>query len=316
MSRPGLELNPSADDIDYRVRLAAFDWLSKRVGIYGDVIQRDVLARGFEFEGKRIPFVSPQGIFKPQIVPEIPLSITTTPSGPYNDSPGDGEIFTYRYRGTDPDHRDNAGLREAMLRKTPLIYFLGIVPGKYLPIWPVYIVGDSPSDLAFSVQISQPQSLQLNLGESTHVAESVPEYAYTRSYALRTIKQRIHQGVFRERVLRAYREQCAFCRLRHLELLDAAHIIADSDPEGEPSVTNGISLCKLHHAAFDSNIVGLRPDYVIEVREDVLKEEDGPMLKHGLVELNKKRIVLPSPAKLSPDRLLLEKRYEEFRAAS
>jgi hypothetical protein len=61
-------------------------------------------------------------------------------------------------------------------------------------------------------------------------------------------------------------------------------------------------------------IVAFRPDYVIEVRQDVLDEEDGPMLKHGLVELIKKRIILPSPAKLSPDRLLLEKRYEEFRA--
>jgi putative restriction endonuclease len=60
--------------------------------------------------------------------------------------------------------------------------------------------------------------------------------------------------------------------------------------------------------------VAFRPDYVIEVRQDVLDEEDGPMLKHGLVELIKKRIILPSPAKLSPDRLLLEKRYEEFRA--
>jgi putative restriction endonuclease len=307
---------PHTSDIDLRVRLATFEWLSKQVKIHGEFLPRELLAKGFELDGTRVPLVNPQGIFKPQILPEIPLTITTTPSGPYKDNLGDGEIFTYRYRGTDPDHRDNVGLREAMLRKTPLIYFLGIVPGKYFPIWPVYIVGDSPSDLAFSVQISQPQSLQLNLGESTRVAESAPEYAYARSYALRTIKQRLHQGNFRERVLRAYREQCAFCRLRHLELLDAAHIIADSDPEGEPAVTNGISLCKLHHAAFDSNIVGVRPDYIIEVREDVLNEEDGPMLKHALVELNKKRIILPSPAKLSPDRLLLEKRYEEFRAAS
>ena len=302
-------------DLDMRVRLAAFNWLEKQVNIHVEFLTRDLLAKGFEFDGKRVPLVSPQGIFKPQIMPEIPLTITTTPSGPYNDNLGDGEIFTYRYRGTNPDHRDNVGLRQAMLRKTPLIYLLGIVPGKYFPIWPVYIVGDSRSDLAFSVQISEPQSLHLNIQTSTRVAEANADYSLTRSYALRTIKQRLHQGSFRERVLRAYREQCAFCRLKHLELLDAAHIVADSDPEGEPTVTNGIALCKLHHAAFDSNIVGVRPDYVIEVRQDILTEEDGPMLKHGLVELNKKKIILPSPANLSPDKLLLEKRYEEFRAA-
>jgi putative restriction endonuclease len=301
-------------DIDQKVRLAAFDWLARQVRIHGEFLPRELLAKGFELGGKRIPLVSPQGIFKPQILPEIPLTITTTPNSRYNDSAASEEIFTYRYRGTDPNHRDNIGLRGAMLRKTPLIYFLGAIPGKYLPLWPVYIVGDSPETLAFSVQISEPQSLRVNLGSTMQVAESAAEYSLTKSYALRSVKQRLHQGRFRERVLRAYREQCAFCRLRHLELLDAAHIVADTDPEGEPAVTNGISLCKLHHAAFDSNIVGVRPDYVIEVRQDVLDEEDGPMLKHGLVELNKKHIILPSPAKLSPDKLLLEKRYEEFRA--
>jgi putative restriction endonuclease len=301
--------------IDQRVRIAAFEWLAKQVKVYGEFLPRDLLARGFEFAGNRIPLVSPQGIFKPQIVPEIPLTITTTTSGPYKDSLGDGEIFIYRYRGTDPNHRDNVGLRQAMLRKTPLIYFLGIVPGKYFPIWPVYIVGDSQSELAFSVQITDPNSITMQTAQSTQAAESVAEYGIQKSYTLRIIKQRLHQGTFRERVLRAYREQCAFCRLKHLELLDAAHIVADSDPEGEPAVTNGISLCKLHHAAFDSNIVGIRPDYVIEVRGDVLEEEDGPMLKHGLVELNKKHIILPSPAKLSPDKALLDKRYQEFREA-
>ncbi len=37
----------------------------------------------------------------------------------------------------------------------------------------------------------------------------------------------MHQQEFRQRVLRAYRERCAICRLRHEELLDAAHILPD-----------------------------------------------------------------------------------------
>jgi putative restriction endonuclease len=72
---------------------------------------------------------------------------------------------------------------------------------------------------------------------------------------------------------------------------------------------------KLHHAAFGKYFLGIRPDYVIEIRKDVLAEEDGPMLIHGLKELNNKKIILPSPRKLSRDPLLLELRYEEFRAA-
>jgi putative restriction endonuclease len=100
-----------------------------------------------------------------------------------------------------------------------------------------------------------------------------------------------------------------------VELLDAAHIIGDSVPEGIPAVRNGIALCKLHHAAFDSYLIRIRPDYYIEVRKDVLREKDGPMLIHGLQELNNRKIILPTPAKLSPDPRLFEQRFEEYRAA-
>ena len=43
-------------------------------------------------------------------------------------------------------------------------------------------------------------------------------------------------------------------------------------------------------AAFDRSMVGVSPDYVIYVREDILEEEDGPMLQHGLQELNEGRL--------------------------
>ncbi|TFH46735.1 MAG: hypothetical protein E4G94_01800 [ANME-2 cluster archaeon] len=64
------------------------------------------------------------------------------------------------------------------------------------------------------------------------------------------IAQPLHQRGFRERVLLAYHTQCSFCRIKHAELLDAAHIIPDSEPKSLPVVPNGISLCKLHHAGF------------------------------------------------------------------
>ena len=71
-----------------------------------------------------------------------------------------------------------------------------------------------------------------------------------RRYITSEYRVRLHQAAFRERVLDAYQDQCSLCRLRHRELLDAAHIIPDSDPDGEPVVPNGLALCKLHHAAF------------------------------------------------------------------
>ena len=106
-----------------------------------------------------------------------------------------------------------------------------------------------------------------------------------RRYTTATVRQRLHQCAFRERVLAAYRQQCAFCRFRHAELLDAAHMLPDTD-EGEPVVANGLALCKLHHAAFDRYFLGVRPDYIVQVRDDLLGETDGPTLVHGIQALH------------------------------
>ncbi|MFM2106192.1 MAG: hypothetical protein RL338_1224, partial [Chloroflexota bacterium] len=106
------------------------------------------------------------------------------------------------------------------------------------------------------------------------------------------------------------------CSLRHPELLDAAHIIRDLDPDGDPVVSNGVSLCKLHHAAFDGLFFGIRPDYVVEVKPSILAESDGPMLVVGLQQIHGKQMLLPRHAGDRPDPSRLERRFEEFRKAS
>ena len=246
-------------NVDRRVRLAAFNWLGEQLRIHGDVLPRSILAQGFEFEGQHVPLVAPQKIFRPKLLPQMPLSITTTPEGPYEDSFGSDGLLLYRYRGTDPQHRDNAGLRMALFRRVPLVYFHGVVPGKYLAVWPVFIVGDDPENLTFKVEVED--SSYIGSDWQSRVASNViadPAAEGRRAYLTAEVRQRLHQRGFRERVLRAYREQCAFCSLKHLELLDAAHIIPDTEPDGEPVVKNGISLCKLHHAAFDRFLLGVR----------------------------------------------------------
>jgi putative restriction endonuclease len=127
----------------------------------------------------------------------------------------------------------------------------------------------------------------------------------------------LHQKSFRLRVLRAYRERCAICRLGHQELLQAAHILPDGHPRGVPIVPNGLTLCTLHHAAFDCHVMGVSPDLHVEVRTDVLQEKDGPMLLHGLQGFHGARVAhLPASEKLRPRREFLAERYEMFRKAS
>ena len=54
--------------LDHQVRLKAFDLLKQLQSIYGDNIPRPLLEKGFEFEGRKVPLIGPQGIFKPAIL--------------------------------------------------------------------------------------------------------------------------------------------------------------------------------------------------------------------------------------------------------
>lgn len=193
-----------------------------------------------------------------------------------------------------------------MKYRKPLVYFFNIFPGKYLASYPVYIVNDNPAALTFTVAVDDIAFLNTNMVEDTLSGND------RRSYITQTVLQRAHQRQFRERVIRAYQCQCSLCRLKHVELLDAAHIIGDKEEHGEPIVQNGLSLCKIHHAAFDHNIIGITPDYDIVVRQDILEEVDGPMLKYGLQSLNNSRLILPGHRHDWPDRERLEQRYESF----
>ena len=298
---------------DAIVRRAAFGWLAEQVARHDDVLPWSVLIRGFDFKGVRVPLVSMQGIFKPKMC-ELPLSIRTAVDGPYDDRAGGEGRFLYAYRGTNPNHRDNAGLRELMRRRIPLVYFFGLLPGRYLAAWPVFVVADEPRALTFTIQLDDAAVLDFDVAAASVALSYEPGGDERRRYVTRELQVRLHQRSFRERVLRAYRSRCAVCSLRHHELLDAAHIVPDSEA-GAPRVPNGLALCKLHHAAFDKLFVGVRPDGVIEVRRDILEEEDGPMLLHGLKRLHRTRLHAPRRTDDRPDPDLLEVRYARFVAA-
>ena len=68
-----------ADLLDHQVRLQAFRFLDEQLALHGETLPWSILHEGFRFEGARVPFVGPQGIFKPAVLPEMPLSITTAP---------------------------------------------------------------------------------------------------------------------------------------------------------------------------------------------------------------------------------------------
>jgi putative restriction endonuclease len=81
-------------------------------------------------------------------------------------------------------------------------------------------------------------------------------------------------------------------------------------------VPNGLALCKIHHAAFDQNIIGIRPDAVVELNSVLVETTDGPMLRHGLQEVHRTTLWVPHAPGKRPDPERLEVRYDQFRRAS
>jgi len=96
--------------------------------------------------------------------------------------------------GQDPEAADNRWLREAFENRVPVIYFLGIAPGRYQPLFPVFISGWNAKMLSARVAFSAPDQESL----------APPETAVERRYALRVVKQQLHQASFREPVITAY----------------------------------------------------------------------------------------------------------------
>jgi len=265
------------------------------------------LAPGFPFHGTRVPFINYQkGIHRAAIqTGPAALSIQTSAKSPYDDEIlADG--FLYAYRAGSIEQPDNRALVAAHNLQVPLVYFIGTRPGWYKPVFPCFVSGN---DARRRMVIVTPGELRGPVDEPIPMRLEDP---MERRYAVRQTRVRLHQARFRARVVPAYSSQCSICRLRELRLLDAAHIVGDAEDLGEPSVTNGLSLCAIHHRAFDHNLVGISPDYVVHVSRRLREDEDGPMLEL-LKGFHDRPLIVPTRARDRPDRERLDARFAEFR---
>jgi putative restriction endonuclease len=306
-------------DLDWQIRLAAMHQLRQMQSRGDGLVRAASLNEGFEVNGERIALWNSQrGIWRPRQLNDLgaALTVVTAPrvvgrKPVYDDEVADDQRgwFGYKYEGIDPNAWTNVAVRRAMELRRPIIYLYGITKGVYEPIFPVYVTGDDPAVLTFCLQADQP----IDLANPDVI--SAPLVTPRREYRTVAVKQRVHQHRFRELVLSAYRRRCAVCTLRHTMLLDAAHILPDRDDRGLPEVPNGLALCKIHHSAYDTNIIGISPDLRVHVREDILAEVDGPMLEHGLKAMDGHLIDVPRAADQRPNREFLDERFRLFAAA-
>jgi len=301
-------------DLEARLRREAMAWLAIRSNDGNNALSREDVS-DFTFDGEPFPLVDAQrGIRKPaQLRAALSILTTYTRPGrprPYDDAIDPDGMIGYKWRGEDGDHPENRALRTAQATGVPLIWFFGVGGARYLPIYPVFIASEEPSRQQFNLQIAElPVALR-------RVADDSPAEAWTRRYLVTQTRQRLHQPVFRAHVLRAYTQRCAVCSLAHPPLLDAAHIAPDATEEGIAAVSNGLALCRIHHSAYDTDILGISPDLRVDLRADILAEIDGPMLRHGLQELHGQRLrVVPRRVAEQPDRGLLDRRWQRYRHA-
>jgi putative restriction endonuclease len=113
----------------------------------------------------------------------------------------------------------------------------------------------------------------------------------------------------------AYGGRCAISGLPEPRLLDAAHIVDDAhEALGQPVVTNGLPLSKLHHAAFDANLIGIDPDYRIHISDGLLSMRDGPLFEQGIRAIAGQTIKPPLRTRDCPDRDRLAERFARFEA--
>ena len=284
------------------IREDVFRWLDIKLETGAYELTRTEL-ENYAFGDERIPLLDQnRGIRNPADF-DSTLSIMTSANGPYDDFADDDGYVRYHYRAQEGG--DNRKLRAAFVNGDPMIYFERVRAGAYVAHYPAYIVGDDPGTRTVTVALDQAMRF---FGDPLHMTVD------QRRYAEQVVRRRLHQPMFRARVMTAYVSTCAVCNLKHPDLLDAAHIISDAALHGVPQVTNGLALCKIHHAAYDRNLMGITPDYVVQINAQLLDEVDGPMLRHGLQDMHGRELTVPRRIKDQPSRDSLAERFAEFAA--
>ena len=318
------------DEIEHQIRLKAFEHLTNLPKQDG-LLHYTQLDKGFSFNGERITLHNRQkGNHKPSQMQSL-LSIKTVyPKSPnqakyrdqidiYNKIYESADQLDYSFMGQDPSAWENQLLLQACEQKISIIYFIGTGNGYYFwPEIPVYVVGWDPQELEARITFERLE----NKPDLEFPIEFFLQEQIERRYGDSTVKSRLHQSMFRRAVMQAYDYRCAisgfpeprFNQPQHkVPLIDVAHIVEDKNPEfGQPEVGNGLPLTKLHHAAYDANLIGIDANYNLHVSKTLWDIKDGQTLAL-LKSMQGTKLKLPSRKKHYPDPERLNNKFQQFK---
>lgn len=297
---------------DRELRTAALQGVQRLWRRHGDAVPYPAIDEGFVYQGERIPFFSTfEGVYKPAQLQVGTLSVRTTIASRYTDERISDDEVWYDYS---PKPERNDWLRDCLELQLPLLYFLQVKsepPVEYLVFAPVEVVEDDPTRQRFRLDLS-PSRLyedEPDLYRETPVPDDIHR-VFERKYGVTETRTRLFQAHFRREVLEAYGRRCAVCSLGEGPILDGAHIVPDSEELGEPSVTNGLSLCALHHRAYDRDLMGVRPDLTVHVFRDRMEHPDEEA-SEVIAEFDGEDLRVPGREKFRPEQDLVQMRWEE-----
>lgn len=123
--------------------------------------------------------------------------------------------------------------------------------------------------------------------------------------AIRQVKTRVNQSVFRQMVLANYTSKCAITGIDLPELLLASHIMPWSKSEEHRlNPENGICLSALYDKAFDRGLIGINQNYEIMLSTSIKKKKDTLFYKNHFASIENLKIT--EPLKYLPRKEFLE----------
>jgi putative restriction endonuclease len=293
----------ASDDL---IRMLALQRVTELRNLWGDSIPESELAKGVRVGDDTVLLKGPSGIFKPRQLSDGPLTILSTLQSRYEDELlDDSNSLRYSYAIPSKEH-ENTGLKRLAGTQKPVI-LLKQVKAKPRPEYMVvamWVEGFDDRLRQFSL------STRADLTVRPESEGEIVIREIRRAYGETTVRTRLHQAYFRRDVLEVYRGHCCVCELQTRPLLQGAHIVPDAAAEGVAAVQNGLSLCSLHHAAYDRNILRINPDYVVSVEREWIREGDR-FAKAALMDFDRRSIILPRSAEQHPNRDFLARRLED-----
>jgi putative restriction endonuclease len=285
-----------------------------------------------------------QGIYKPHGY-KYALSIRVSLDSPFRHGHffplgNDGWVFAYHPETSEKDLQNSdqswtiLRISECQDNQVPLgilrqtgtsnkgksqyeIMGLGIVVGKFGEYFVLADLTSSKSmpgdEIVRELFLAEAESLlirensQFEANEATQDAHLVDEY-HDKVRVLAEITRRRGQGVFRKKLLEAYRGRCCISGCLDQPVLDAAHIIPYSQTVSN-EVSNGLILRTDLHTLFDEDLLGIDPSTMTVYLSDLITDPE-------YLRLVGTKVQIPQESRLQPSNESLTQRWFEFKSRS